>query len=296
MSHEQILQYIFSGITVGSIYAIVAIGFNIIYNATGIINFAQGEFVMLGGMIAFSLQQVMPLFLAVILAIALTTAVGSAVEFVFIRTLKKPSVLRMIVVTIGVSIVIREAALLVWDEKVRALPFFTGSEISSLDIFGAHISPQVLWVLGITAFIVIGLYIFLRFTLTGKSMRACADNRTATSLCGINTRRIINISFSLSAGIGALAGCAVSPLTQTHYAMGGELAIKGFTIAILGGLGNSTGALIAGLLLGLIESFSISLLPMAYKDVIAIIILLLVLFLKPSGLFGSRQAAALKEF
>lgn len=296
MSFDQVLQYIFSGITVGSIYAVVAIGYNIIYNSTGIINFAQGEFVMLGAMIAYSLSAVMPLWMAILAAVIITTIVGSLLEIVFIRTLKKPSVLQMIVVTIGLSILIREIALHIWDEQIRALPFFTGNEVSSINILGAHISPQVLWVVGITALIVIGLNIFFKFTLTGQAMRACSANKDAASICGINTRTMINLSFMLSAAIGALAGCVVSPLTQTHYACGSDLAIKGFTVAILGGLGNSMAAVAAGILLGILEAFSVSILPMAYKDVIAIAILLLILFFKPGGLFGSKEALALKEF
>jgi branched-chain amino acid transport system permease protein len=296
MINEQILQYFFSGITIGSIYAIVAIGFNIIYNATGIINFAQGEFVMLGGMIAYSFTKIMPLFPSIIIAILITIIIGALLEIIFIRNLKKPSVLQMIVITIGLSILIKEIALLVWDEQVRALPFFTGNEVSSISIFGAHVSPQVLWVVGISILIVIALNIFFKFSLVGQAMRACSANRTSASLCGINIKNMVTLSFMLSAGIGALAGCAVSPLTQTSYNMGTELAIKGFTVAILGGLGNSTAAVLAGIILGLLESFSVSLIPMAYTDVISIIILLGVLFFKPSGLFVSKEAGALKEF
>ncbi len=296
MTSEQLLQYIFSGVTVGSIYAIVAIGFNIIYNATGIINFSQGEFVMLGGMIAHSFSGVMPLAAAVILATLLVALIGALVEMVFIRWLRSPSVLRMIVITIGLSILIREVALHVWDEKVRGFPFFTGTEISSVNILGARVSPQVFWVLGISALIVVVLSLFFKYTSTGQAMRACSDNRTAASLCGINTRNIVTLSFMLSAGIGALAGCAISPLAQIHYATGTPLAIKGFTVAILGGLGNSMAAVAAGLLLGLIEAFSISVLPTAYKDVIAIAILLIILFFRPGGLFGNREVSALREF
>lgn len=296
MTSEQILQYIFSGITVGSIYALVAIGYNIIYNTTGIINLAQGEFVMLGGMIAYSLSQFMNLIPAVVIAVIITAGVGSLIEIIFIRRMKKSSVLGMIVITIGISILIREAALIIWDEKIRALQFFTGNEISSIDILGARISPQVLWIVGISALIVAALYLFFRFTLTGQAMRACSSNTRAAKLCGIRTSRMVNLSFMLAAGIGALGGCLVSPLTQTHYAMGSELAIKGFIVAILGGLGNPMAAVAAGLLLGLIESFSISFLPMVYKDVISILILLVILVLKPSGLFGSRQTSSLKDF
>ncbi|MDC7233929.1 MAG: branched-chain amino acid ABC transporter permease, partial [Spirochaetales bacterium] len=296
MSAEQILQYIFAGITVGSIYAFVAIGYNIIYSTTGIINFAQGEFVMLGGMISYSLSRIMPLLPAVLLAVIITALIGGMIENVFIRRMKKSSVMGMIVITVGLSILLREAALYIWDEQIRALPFFTGSEISSVNILGARISPQVLWVLAVTAVIVGLLFFFLKFTLSGQAMRACSENPGAARLCGIRTDHMVNMSFMISAGIGALGGCVVSPLTQTHYAMGTELAIKGFTVAILGGLGNPIAAVAAGILLGLIESFSISILPMAFKDAISIVILLVILIVKPSGIFGSSQASALKDF
>jgi branched-chain amino acid transport system permease protein len=296
MSFEQLLQYVLSGITNGSIYAIVAIGFNIIYNTTGIINFAQGEFLMLGGMTAISLSAFMPLPLAILAAVVITSFAGALIDFLFIRRLRSPSVLNMVIVTVGLSIVIREIALHIWDEKVRSLPYFTGNEITSINILGAFISPQVLWVLGISSIIVVFLGVFFKFTLTGRSMRACASNITAARLCGINARNMVTISFMLSAAIGALAGCVVSPITQTQYDCGTSLAIKGFTVAILGGLGNSTGAVIGGLIIGLLEAFSISILPLAYKDAIAIAILLIILFVRPSGLLGKKEAAGLKEF
>lgn len=251
---------------------------------------------MLGGMIAFTFCHIMPLFFAIVIAIIITACIGSLIEIIFIRTLKNPSVLRMIIVTIGLSIIIREAALHIWDEKVRALPFFTGNEVSSINILDAHISPQVLWVLGITALIVVILFAFFKLTLTGQAMRACSDNKDAASLCGIKTNTMINFSFMLSAAIGALAGCIISPITQTQYNAGPDLSIKGFTVAILGGLGNSNGAIIGGLILGLLESYSISILPNAFTDVITIIILLIILFFKPTGLFGKKQIMSLKEF
>jgi branched-chain amino acid transport system permease protein len=296
MTFPLFVQYIFSGITSGSIYAIVAIGFNIIYNTTGIINFAQGEFVMLGGMIAISLSTVMPLPAAIALAVCITAVVGALLQIIFIRWLKEPTVLQMIIITIGLSILLREAALHIWDEQVRSLPYFTGNEISSIRILGAYVSPQVLWVLGVCAGVVLCLNLFFSFTIAGKAMRACAASPVAASLCGINTKNMITLSFVVSAAIGALAGCVVSPITQTHYECGAPLAIKGFSVAIIGGLGNSTGAVAAGLILGVLEAFSVSVLPMAYKDVVTICILLLVLFIKPTGLFGKKEAGALKEF
>ncbi len=296
MTLDLFFQYTIAGITYGTIYGIVAIGFNIIYNTTGIINFAQGEFVMLGGMIAVTLVRFLPLPAAILGAVLATTAVGALIEILFIRWLYRPSVLRMIVITIGLSILIREAALHLWGEGVRALPYFTGNSVTSIRLGGVYLSPQVLWVVGISAVVVAILAGFFRFTLLGMQMRACAANRDAARLCGISAKNMVTFSFMLSAAIGALGGCIVSPITYMSYDSGVPLAIKGFAVAILGGLGNSLASAGAGMLLGILESFSVSVLPAAYKDVIAVAILLVILFVRPSGLFGSAEVARLKEF
>lgn len=294
MNFALFVQYALSGITVGSVYAIVAIGFNIIYCTTGIINFAQGEFLIIGAMTAISFAQVAPLPVAILGAVLITTALGGLIELVFIRQVRNASVLRLIIITIGLSILIREAMLHIWDEQVRSLPYFTGTAVSTITILGAHISPQVLWVLGVSAVTVAALTLFFRYTTTGQAMRACADDRMAARLCGINDRWMVTLSFMLSAGIGALAGCVVSPITQTQYDMGAPLAIKGFTVAILGGLGNSMAAVAAGLFLGLLEAFVVSQFASAYKEVVAIVVLLLILVFRPSGLFARRATSALR--
>jgi branched-chain amino acid transport system permease protein len=296
MNIELFSQYLVAGLTYGIIYSIVAIGFNIIYNTTGIINFAQGEFVMIGGMTAVTLYSFMPLPLAIVAAVLITMLIGALIEIVFIRWLVSPSVLRMIIITIGISIITREIALHVWDEKVRALPYFTGTAITSISIGEVHISPQVLWVVGICSLVVIVLNFFFSYTLLGKQMRACSSNRNAARLCGISAKNMVTFSFVLSAGIGALAGCIVSPITYVQYDSGTGLAIKGFTVAVLGGLGNSMAAVAAGIILGVLESFSIWIMPTAYKDAISISILLLILFVRPGGIFGNKEALSLKEF
>ena len=290
MEHGNLaLQYLLSGITKGSIYAVVAIGFNLIYSATGIINFAQGEFVMLGGMVAVTLALYVPLPVAVVGAVAIVALVGCLLELLLFRRLQRHSVLHLIIITIGLSIVIQEVALHIWDEKVRSLPYFTGNEISSVRFLGAAISPQVLWVLGTVALVVLGLHIFLRYTLRGRAMRACSSNPDAAMLAGINIPNMRTLSFGLSAALGALAGCVISPMTMTHYEMGGPLAIKGFAAAILGGLGNPMAAVAGGLIVGVLEAVSVSRLPAVYSDVAAFAILLLVLFVRPHGLFGSPE-------
>jgi branched-chain amino acid transport system permease protein len=294
MSLELVLQYLVAGLTYGTIYAVVGVGFNIIYNATGIINFAQGEFVMLGGMTAVTLHALVPLPLAIAGAVLVTMAVGALIEVSFIRWLRKPTVLRMIIITIGISIVVREGALLVWGESVRALPYFTGNEVTSLSLGGVHVSPQVLWSLATCVAIVGFLWFFFQHTSVGRQMRACAANRDAAALCGVPTRNLVTLSFVLSAGIGALAGCVVSPITYTSYGIGSGLAIKGFTVAILGGLGNGMAAVGAGFLVGILEAASVSMLPAAYKDAVSVALLLTILFLRPAGIFGSSAVERLR--
>jgi branched-chain amino acid transport system permease protein len=289
------LQYFLSGVTKGSIYAVVAIGFNLIYSATGVLNFAQGEFVMLGGMVAVTLVHFVPLPVAVAGAVVAVCGVGCLLEILFFRKLRRHSVLHMVVITIGLSIVIQEVALHIWDEKVRSLPYFTGNEVSSLKFLGAAISPQVLWVLGTVAVTVVLLQVFLKYTLQGRAMRACSSNPEAAMLAGINIPNMRTLSFGLSAALGGLAGCVISPITMTHYEMGVPLAIKGFAAAIFGGLGNPMAAVAGGLVVGVLEAFAVSKLPAAYSDVAAFAVLLLVLFVRPHGLFGRLEGEAVRE-
>jgi len=289
------LQYLLSGVTKGSIYAVVGIGFNLIYSATGVLNFAQGEFVMLGGMLAVTLLAFAPLPVAITGAVVVVALLGCLLEVVFFRKLRRHSVLHLIIITIGLSIVIQDVALHVWDERVRSLPYFTGSEISSLSFLGASVSPQVLWVLGMVTVIVVMLQGFLKYSRPGRAMRACASNPEAAMLAGINIPTMRMLSFGLSAGLGALAGCVISPITMTQYDMGVPLAIKGFAAAILGGMGNPLGAVVGGLSVGVLESFSVSVLPAAYSDVTAFAVLLVVLFVRPHGLFGKPLGEGVRE-
>ncbi|HOK79086.1 MAG TPA: branched-chain amino acid ABC transporter permease, partial [Verrucomicrobiota bacterium] len=261
----------------------------------GVLNFAQGEFVMLGGMVAITLASFLPVPVAVAVAVAIVTLFGCGLELVFFRRLRSHSILHMIIITIGLSIVIQELALHVWDEKVRSLPYFTGNEASSVKLLGAALSPQVIWVLGTAAIVVVLLQLFYKRTLYGRAMRACSSNLEAAMLVGINTGNMRTAAFGLSAGLGALAGCVISPISMTHYEMGPGLAIKGFAAAILGGLGNPMAAVVGGLTVGLIEAFSVSVIPSAFKDVAAFAILLAMLFLRPHGLFGRPSGVSVRE-
>lgn len=293
---SQIIQFLLTGITIGTIYGMVGLGFNIIYNATGIINFAQGEFVMLGGMfmIWFTMMLNIPMIAGFFLAVAAVTIIGGIFERLAIYPLKKPSVLILIMITLAGSIILKGSAMLFWGKETFTLPHFSGEE--PFFLFGATILPQTLWVLAIMGVVVIILAIFFNFTMLGKAMRACAVNPTAASLVGISVKKMVLLSFALSAALGAIAGIIITPIALMEYDRGAILALKGFAAAVLGGLGNGAGAVVAGLLIGILESLGAGLISSGYKDAIALFVLLLVLFVKPSGLFGVSEASKLKEF
>ncbi|OPX25444.1 MAG: branched-chain amino acid ABC transporter permease [Candidatus Latescibacteria bacterium 4484_107] len=296
MPFSMLLQLLLSGITIGSIYAMVALGFNIIYNATGIINFAQGEFVMLGGMIAVSLVNGLhlPIPAAFPITVLLVTLIGVAFERLCIHPLKHPKILTLVIITIAASILFKGGAMFVWGKETFSIPHFSGEH--PIRFLGATILPQTLWILSIMAAVVLLLVLFFRGTMIGKAMRACAANPTAAHLVGIRVKHVVLLSFALSAAIGAVAGLIITPIALMDYERGAMLGLKGFGAAIMGGLGNFLGAVVAGLLIGILESLSAGLISSHYKDAIALVVLLAVLFIKPSGLLGRAEVSKLKEF
>ncbi len=284
----QFAQYLLTGVTVGAIYALVALGFSIIYNASHVINFAQGEFVMIGGMTTVSLTAIgWPLPLAIGAAVVAAALVGFALEKFAVEPARGASVVTLIIITIGASILLRGLATLVWDKNIHALQAFSGD--TPIQIAGASLVPQSLWVMGITLVIVLLLTWFFGRTLLGKALLATSHNRLAAQLVGINVRHVLLASFGLSAALGAVAGILVAPITFTSWDVGVMLGLKGFAAAILGGLGSGPGAVLGGLALGLIEAMGAGYISSAYKDVIAFVIILAVLFFMPSGLLGTRS-------
>ena len=285
----QLVQFLLTGLTVGAIYALVALGFAIIYNASHVLNFAQGEFVMIGGMAAAGFVEAgLPLPLAALLAVGGAMLVGLALEKLAIETARGASVVTLIIITIGASILLRGLASLVWDKKFHSLPAFSGE--APLKLGGATLLPQTLWVLGATLVTVALLWWFFNRTLTGKAILAVSHNRLAAQLMGISVRRVLLVSFGLSAALGALAGVLIAPISFTSWDVGVMLGLKGFAAAILGGMGSGPGAIIGGLALGLIESLGAGYLSSAYKDVFAFVIILAALIFLPDGLAGRRRA------
>jgi branched-chain amino acid transport system permease protein len=285
----QLVQFLLSGLTVGAIYALVALGFAIIYNASHVINFAQGEFVMIGGMAtAAFVESGLPLPLAALLAVGGAMLVGLALEKLAVEPARGAPVVTLIIITIGASILLRGLAALVWDKKIHAVPAFSGE--APIRLGGATLLPQTLWVLGATLATVALLWWFFNRTLTGKAILAVSHNRLAAQLMGISVRRVLLVSFGLSAALGALAGVLIAPISFTSWDVGVMLGLKGFAAAILGGMGSGPGAIIGGLALGLIESLGAGYLSSAYKDVFAFVIILAALIFLPDGLAGRRRA------
>lgn len=289
MDLSSFLQYLFSGLTVGATYGLTGLGFTIIFNTTGIINFAQGEFVMLGGMLTVVCHAMLglPLPLAMLLAVAGATLVGAVVERVAIRPVRGAEPINLIIITIGISILLRSMVMLLWGKDTHPLPHFSGTE--PIDVMGATLMPQSLWILGISAVVLAGLRAFFQKSIFGKAMQACAHQRKAAWLVGISVEQMVMLSFMISALVGAVGGAILAPMTMTAYDVGILLGLKGFAACILGGLGNPFGAAAGGLMIGVLESFGAGVISSAYKDAFAFIILLLLLFVRPSGLFGKAE-------
>jgi len=285
---SEFLQFVFAGLTVGAVYALVALGFTIIFNASGVVNFAQGEFVMLGGMITvFAHAAGVPVPLAALIAIGVTAAVGVALNRLAIEPARGAPVVSLIIITIGASIFIRGVAQVVFDKQIHSLPSFSGDE--PIHLLGATILTQSLWVVGGAIAVFVALWLFFTKTLLGRAVLATSNNRLAAQLVGINTKFVMTLSFALSAAIGAFGGVLVTPITLTSYDVGLALALKGFAAAMLGGMGNPKGAFVGGLLLGLLEALTAGYLSSQYKDAAAFVVILLVLFLMPQGLFGKKS-------
>jgi branched-chain amino acid transport system permease protein len=290
MDHQlaQFLQFLFSGVTVGATYALAALGFTLIYNASHVINFAQGEFIMLGGMLGvFFSQAGLPMPLALGLAIAVPALVGMALEKLAIEPVMGAQTVTLIIITIGASLVIRGLVQVWLGKGTFSLPAFSGDK--PILVLGATLLPQSLWVLGVSALVVLALAYFFKFTLYGKAMLATSYNRSAAQLVGIHTDGVLLLSFALSAAVGALGGILLTPITLTSYDTGILLGLKGFVAAVVGGLGNGLGAVLGGLLVGVMEAMGAGYISSAYKDAIPFLLIFFILFFMPRGILGGSS-------
>ena len=280
-------QLLFSGMTIGAIYALVALGFVTISRASQIINFAQGEFVMLGGVITFFLLNGvrLPYPLAALIAILIVVLVGFAMHLSILYPLRKASILILIMATLGASIFLSSTSGLLFGTLPKTLPPFSGE--GPLQIGKISVSPQSLWVLLSTFILLIFLYLLSHRTLLGKAMEASSTDPLGADLLGISRNLMVFLAFGVSAGVGAFAGILITPIFFTSFSSGTLLGLKGFIAAVLGGWGKNSGAILGGFVLGIAESLSLAFIPSGYKDAVAFVILLLILYFRPKGILGS---------
>ena len=280
-----VLQLLVAGIGTGSIYALIALGFNVVFKSTGAMNFAQGEWVVMGGMIsALLFAATSNIGLSCIAAVVIAILVGIASERLVIWPLRRPTTLLITLVSIGLAICTRSLIMLVLGKKPVGYPGF--SQVSTLVVGGVTVQTQTLWIIGLTIAFLIAMHLFFERSMLGKALRAAAADRDAAAIVGVRVETTVMLSFAIAALAGALAGAIITPLTLSSYDQGAMFGFKGFSAAMLGGVGSLPGAIVGGLALGLLEAFGSFYISSDFKDAIAFTVLLLILFVRPSGLLG----------
>lgn len=290
----EIAQVIASGLTNGIVYALVGVAFALVFNASDVINFAQGQFVMVGGFSYVMAYRHLghSVWLSLIVAVAIPVAVAVLLYTGLISRLRRTSVLQIVMITLAVSVVLEGIMLVIAGPDPYAAPGLTGNK--PVHLFGASVTRQSLWMFG--ALVVVSAALYVLFTRTGVGLRmlACAVDRRAAWLCGINTRTLILVSWIISALLAGLAGALVTPLANVTYNDGLTYSLNGFAAAALGGVGRVGGAIVGGLVIGLANAFAGTYLPSSlnpFHGVVGLIILVVVLVARPSGLLGGRLEA-----
>lgn len=282
------MQLLFSGLTLGSIYSLIALALVTTYNVTGILNLAQGEFVAIGALLAASFySRGFALPLVVIFSVLLTAILGGLLERLVIGRAQGASDLTLLIITLGLSTSLRGLALLLWGTDTYALAAFSQGQPFLLG--GASLNPQSIWIFACVLLTLGALYLFFEQTYWGKVVKASVMSQRGARLQGINLKTITFLAFIATGALGALAGVVISPITMATYDMGFMLCIKGFVAAAIGGMHNIHGAVIGGIILGLLEAFSAGLISSGLKDAIAMIVLLIILMIRPEGILASLK-------
>jgi branched-chain amino acid transport system permease protein len=283
-----IIQQIISGLALGCVYGLIALGFVLIFKATEVINFAQGEMMMIGAFVAYTLIAMLhvPSVLAFFLTLIVCGCLGIILERLLIRPLVKESVVSIIMVTIGLSITLRAFAGMIWSYDTLDFPHLFSEQ--GVQIGGVIMSPVYIWVILITVGLVLLLYLFFKFTTVGISLQASAQNPLASLLMGISVKRVYAMTWAISGIVGAVAGIMVAPISFLNCNMG-FLGLKAFPAAVIGGFNSIPGAIIGGVIIGISENLAGIYLPLWFKDIFAYIIMLLVLMVRPEGIFGTHE-------
>jgi branched-chain amino acid transport system permease protein len=285
---EKLLQLIVSGITSGAVYAILGLGYVVIYRTSHIVNLGQGMFFALGVFFAYSFYAEMhlPLAPAIIFGVLSVMILAILLYAVVLRKLMKSSFVNVILATVAFALLFENIALNKWGGYGLSLPALPYGD-SVIHMGSVTVNGQNLWVILLTALIFVGLYLLNTYTRVGRKMTATATDPKAARLCGISTNRMIMLAFAISAGAGALAGIVVSPLIQIGWASDNGFGMVGFVAAIVGGWGSILGAVLGGLTIGIVESLASGWLPAGYQDVIVYAVLIIILYFRPQGILGT---------
>jgi branched-chain amino acid transport system permease protein len=284
------LQLLFTGLGVGSIYALVALGFVLIYRATNVVNFAQGDFAMLGAfaMVVLCIDLGWPYWAGLLITIAFMAAFGALFNLGVYYPLRHRTFLPVIISTIGASILLENGVLAAYGPRPQSLPGLFESQ--GFSVGPVFFDSQYLTILAVTLVLVVLQYLFFERTLIGKKMQAVSQDKEMPSLLGIPVALMIMLTFDYSATLGGIAGILVAPILFVSVNMGASIALKAFAASIIGGFGDVTGAIVGGLALGVIETFGASYISVPYKDAFAFLVLFVFLLFRPQGIFGERVA------
>jgi branched-chain amino acid transport system permease protein len=284
------LQLLFTGVGVGSIYSLVALGFVLIYRAANVVNFAQGDFAMLGAfaMVVLAVDLGLPYWLSIVLSLTLLAGFGALFNLGVYYPLRHRGFLPVIISTIGASIMLENGMLAAYGPHPQTLESVFSAQ--GFSIGGVFFDSQFVVILFVTIAMMAFQYVFFERTLIGKKMQATSQDKEMASLLGVPVMSMIMITFMYSALLGGLAGILVAPVLFVSVGMGSSIALKAFAASIIGGFGDVTGAIVGGLALGLIETFGAAYVSVPYKDGFAFLALLVFLLLRPQGIFGERVA------
>lgn len=292
MSSSAFLQFVFSGLTSGAVYAFVALAFSVTFTSSGIVNFAQGQFVMIGGMVAASLSIAfdLPVLPAMLAGVVVAGIAGFIMGTCFILPKLHLGEFTLILITLGLSIVFEALALITWGTDPQMLPSLFDSD--ALRIGGASLTIDSVIIIAAIFVTLFGYALFARYTRWGRAMRATSIDPSVAASLGINVSLTIVLAFVLSATFGGLAGALLTPLISTGAQTGLLMTLKGFTAAVLGGIGSPVGSVAGGFLLGLIEAMTTGFISSTYQNAIALTLLILLLMVRPEGLFTKRSRQA----
>ena len=282
-----LFQQVLNGLTNGSVYALMAVGVTMVYKSLGMLNFAHGDVMMVGTFITltFSLMGI-PFYVAIVLGIASAAVLGFLLERIILRKVKFSSFVNLLIATVGVSYVLRNTAMVVWGTSPQLFPSMFPAKLIRIGSF--TITPQSIGIILISLALITGLHLFFTRVKVGKCMQLANSDPEGAAMMGVNVTYMRFLTFGISAGLAAIAGIMIAPLTYARVDMSATIGMKAFAAAILGGIGNLWGALLGGVILGIVEALGSAYISTAYRDAFSFIILFVVLFVKPTGLLNKK--------